>query len=725
MTEQPALRKLQYLTFDTFNKIKPRDPTDKVVIVDIDEESLAVLKQWPWPRDVVGKLVEKIAQAGAASIAFDMVFSEEDRTSPDKIASRLPDTPEMAIAKQELLTLPDNDDLFTQSIQKVGNVVTGFVASDGGHAERSPAEPRGLVIENKAKKILQADAKRLQHVVASIERIESAAAGNGHFYVAPDLDGIVRRVPLIVAHKREGKEQTSLYPSLSLEAVRVALGGKNSTQIWPRPVKDFWDFFKSPLFLKIGGVKVPIDNDGQFWVYYTPRLEARYIPAWKVLAGSVDPKQMAGKIVFVGTSAIGLKDIRSSPLDLFLPGVEMHVNVVEQILQGKFLSRPDLIKGIEPIFIFVIGLLVIVLSPFVSPFILFGTVMMIVLGAFSLSWKAFSGPGFLIDPVYPSVAVMVIFVLSALFSYLKSEYERSEIRDAFGHYISPDFMTELTKNPEKLKLGGEIKPLTIMFTDIRNFTTIAEGMTPEVLINTMNDFLTPMSDEVMRARGTIDKYMGDAMMAFWNAPLDVENHEKLAVRAALGMRDVLAPVNESIKAKAVAEGRQYHPLNCGIGINTGPVAVGNMGSRQRFAYSVLGDAVNLASRLEGQTKTYGLNILIGETTANNAREFGLMEIDLIKVKGKTEPVRIYTVLGDEAYAADPAFRKWQDTHNAFLEAYRARAFDKAQAFIKTCRAMDTQDMLGDYYMVFEMRIADFTRNMPPSDWDGVYTATGK
>jgi adenylate cyclase len=319
---------------------------------------------------------------------------------------------------------------------------------------------------------------------------------------------------------------------------------------------------------------------------------------------------------------------------------------------------------------------------------------------------------------------MVMFVLSSLLSYLKAEYERREIRGAFGLYISPDFMKELTRNPDKLKLGGEIKKLTIMFTDIRNFTTIAEGMTPEVLIHTMNDFLTPMSDEVLNARGTIDKYMGDAMMAFWNAPLDVDDHERHAVRAALRMRAVLAPINDQLKTRAAAEGRTFYPLNCGIGINTGPVAVGNMGSKQRFAYSVLGDAVNLASRLEGQTKVYGVNILLGEKTALKASDFALMEIDYIRVKGKTEPVRIYTVLGDESMVST-GFRAWQARHAQFLAAYRDGKFNDAMEHLDACREMDTTDRMGDYYMVFKMRIQAFRKTPPSLDWDGVYAATDK
>lgn len=724
-TERPWLQRLQYVTFDTFNKIKPREATESVVIVDIDEESLATLGQWPWPRNVIGGMVEKLSDMGAASIAFDMVFAEHDRTSPPLIAKNLPDGDNADIARDALSGLPDNDDLFAQSIEKAGRVVTGFVWSDEGNIGKVPITKRGMVLSKEAKKMLMENAKPAYHMVTNLPPLEKAAAGNGSFSVSTDIDGIVRRVPLVIRFLPHDGSNPHLYPSLSLEALRVALGGKDSIQIMPTPSKSTLDLLKPALIAKIGPLRIPLNEDGQIWVYYAPVKKERYIPAWRIISGQIDPDKIKGRVVMIGTSAEGLKDIRSSPLNLFVPGVEMHVNIIEQALQKRFISRPALATGIEAVFIFVTGLAVIILAPFVNLFVLFGTVGVLIFSAFTLSWKAYIGPGVLIDPVYPSLAVMVMFILSSLLSYLKSEYERREIRSAFGLYISPDFMKELTKNPDKLKLGGEIKTLTIMFTDIRNFTTIAEGMTPQVLINTMNDFLTPMSDEVMKARGTIDKYMGDAMMAFWNAPLDVDNHERHALRAALAMRAVLAPVNADLKIKAEKEGRHFLPLNCGIGINTGPVAVGNMGSRQRFAYSVLGDAVNLASRLEGQTKTYGLNILIGENTANNAADFALMEVDLIKVKGKNEPVRIYTVLGDVDKAQDPAFQAWKAAHDAFLAAYRVKDFDAAIHHLKACRAMDIEDMLGDYYMVFEMRIASFRDNMPPDDWDGVYTAVSK
>ncbi len=723
-TAKPWLSRLQYLTFDSFNRIKPRTSTDAVVVVDIDEESLAVLGQWPWSRDVMGRMVEQLDRMGASAIAFDVVFAERDRTSPSSVAQRLPNDPQGDAARAALQHLPDTDAQFSRAIAQSGRVVTGFVWSDRGNEGKIPVLSRGLVIAGHARQALLAHAQMAGRMVTNLPDFEKQAAGNGSFSVSTDGDGIVRRVPLVVRFQPDGG-QPQLYPSLALEALRVGMGGKNSIQIMPLRDKNLTDLLKPALNIKIGALHIPVDADGQIWVYYAPVQKDRYIPAWRVLAGQVEPARLKNKIVLVGTSDEGLKNIRSSPLDLFVPGVEMLANIIEQAWQGAFISRPALAAGVEAIFIFAIGLAVIILSPFVNLFVLFGAVAALIAGAFALSWLAFARIGVLIDPVYPSLAVAVLFVLSSLLSYLRAEYERREIRGAFGLYISPDFMSELTRSPDKLKLGGEIKTLSIIFTDIPHFTTIAEGITRQALINTMNEFLTPMSDAVMRARGTIDKYMGDAMMAFWNAPLDVPDHERHAVRAALAMRGALAPVNAVLKARADAEGRVFMPLNCGIGINTGPVAVGNMGSKQRFAYSVLGDAVNLASRLEGQTKTYGLDILLGEETARNAQEFALVEIDLIKVKGKTAPVRIFTVLGDETLGCDDGFKSWQSRHAAFLDAYRHARFSEALDCLALCRAQDASDMLGDCYMVFELRIRDFITNPPPAGWDGVYTALGK
>jgi len=429
------------------------------------------------------------------------------------------------------------------------------------------------------------------------------------------------------------------------------------------------------------------------------------------------------KIVFIGSSAEGLLDLRSTPLGL-KPGVEIHVNALEQILDQNFLIRPQIVKDAENNFILSIGLLLIVLAPFIGASWLALICFALSGGVAYASFISFTEYGVLVDPVYPVLSVLVIYMLSSVLSYIRTEADRKQVREAFGLYISPDFMKELTKDPDKLKLGGETRDLTVMFTDIRSFTTISESMTPEALIQLMNDFLTPMSDLVMEHRGTIDKYMGDAMMAFWNAPLDDENHARNACMTALKMNKALEPINAKIIADAEKEGKAPALLEAGIGINTGKASVGNMGSRQRFAYSALGDTVNLASRLEGQTKQYGVRILIGEQTRRQASDMAALELDLIRVKGKIEPERIFVLLGDEEMSRSEYFKSWQIKHYRMLEAYRKMKWDDAMVLAEECQNISKEGMTG-YYDMMQLRLNEMKSNPPEQGWDGVFVATTK
>ncbi|MDB5490867.1 MAG: Adenylate cyclase, partial [Micavibrio sp.] len=367
-------------------------------------------------------------------------------------------------------------------------------------------------------------------------------------------------------------------------------------------------------------------------------------------------------------------------------------------------------------FMAVIGLLIILLAPFAGAVVLAGLTMLLVGGIGYASWTIFLTHGLLLDPVYPSLTILALFVLASLLAYIRTESERKQVRTAFSHYISPDFMKELTDNPEKLKLGGEMRDLSVMFTDIRGFTSISEKLSPEALIHLMNDFLTPMSSLVMENRGTIDKYMGDAMMAFWNAPLDDPDHARHACITALKMNQALIPINENVKEQGIV-------LAAGIGIYTGRASVGNMGSRQRFAYSALGDTVNTASRLEGQTKAYGVSVLIGESTAAKVQDMALLELDLLRVKGKKEPVRIYTLIGDEVEAQTAAFKNLAERHGRMMAAYRAQDFDVALSLIREC--MGQIDLMDGFYNIMADRIGEMQKHPTGDSWDGVYEATSK
>jgi adenylate cyclase len=717
-------KRLQYATFDTYNKMKPREASDRIAIIDLDEESIKELGQWPWPRNVMAQMVERLRAYGANVIAFDIVFAESDRTSPARVAQTLPDDAQYSAVKEALAHLPDNDAVFAKAIEEAGNVVMGFTRARPEETLRTPYLSAKPMLMIKDKTPFFENTFSAPGVAENLPEFSMAAAGNGSFMATPDIDGIIRQVSLFVKYPPEKMMgiEPELYPMLGVEALRVDENKKSRLMI--KNAKD-QSAIGTDYVLQIAKWEVPIESDSKLWVYYRDIKDDEYISARRLFDDAQTEKirnQVNGKIVFIGTSAEGLRDIRSTPLDIFVPGVEVHVNVAEQILQGKFLIRPDIVVGVEAAVIAAAGLLIIICAPFANA-ILLGILTSSLMGSmFILSWMGFRDFGVLLDPVYPGICLSFLFLVSSLFSYIRSEAERRRVRTAFGLYISPAFMNELTKNPEKLKLGGEVRDLTVMFSDIRNFTSISEQLSPEELIVLMNDFLTPMSDLVMENRGTIDKYMGDAMMAFWNAPLDDEDHARHACLAALKMQEALAPVNDALKLRAEKEGRTAILLKAGIGLNTGPCSVGNMGSRQRFAYSALGDAVNLASRLESQTKFYGVNIIAGEETKALAPDLGFLELDMIRVKGKDKPVRIYALQGDENWIG--ANTEWHSAHESMIAKYRMQDFDSAYQNMVLARKV-AGGVLEKCYDLYAQRITSFMRNPPQKDWDGVYTAQEK
>jgi adenylate cyclase len=398
--------------------------------------------------------------------------------------------------------------------------------------------------------------------------------------------------------------------------------------------------------------------------------------------------------------------------------------MAEQALLGRFLNRPDWGDGVEVMYMALLGLLLTLLLP------RFGAIRCAlaaaagVAAALYATWKAFTVYGYLLDPVFPVLSVMAVYMVSSLINYLRSETERRQVRNAFSRYMHPKLVEELAKHPEKLTLGGETREMTILFCDIRGFTTISEQYDAHGLTRVITRFLTPMTDIIMERMGYIDKYIGDCIMAFWNAPLDDADHAANACEAALTMQETLKKLNEAWRLEAEAEGRRHLPINIGVGLNTGPCCVGNMGSDQRFNYSVLGDDVNLASRLESQSKTYGVGIIIGPLTREKAPDFAALELDLIKVKGKTRPVRIFTLLGRADLNADAAFRRHETAHKAMMEAYRARNWDQAERALADCRAGALFD-LHKLYDMYDERIKACRLSPPPADWDGSYTATSK
>lgn len=720
LADPKAVERLRYIAFDYYNKLMPRVAGDQVVIVDIDEESLQKLGQWPWPRTDIAKIPDTLLNLGAGVVAFDMVFAEADRTSPKFMLDRLSGTTDFSDeAKAAIENLPSNDAYFAESIKNNGKTVTAFVWTQQ-ETNRKPVK-KATIFNTGVKPKPELFTLNVENFATNLPEISKAAAGNGSFSMSPEQDGLIRRVPMVVGYK-DKDEKVTIYPALSLEAIRVALG-KRIVKL--RSFGEQTEEGYGINSLQVGDYSVPTDSQGRLWVYYSGHRPEIYIPAWKVLAGIVTPNQVKDKIVLVGTSAIGLLDLRSTPLDPVVPGVEVHAEIIEQVLNSQFLQRPDFFEGAEILFTAAISSLVILLAPFVAPMTLAMLALLLIFSGFASSIYAYQNLGLLVDPLFPAITITVIFILSSILANLRSEGERRAIKNAFGHYISKDLMDELTSDPDKLQLGGEVRDLTVIFTDVRNFTTISESMTPAQLIQMMNDFLTPMTQIVMEERGTVDKYMGDAMMAFWNAPLDVPDHARHACIASLRMIEVLGPVNEMLKERAEKEGREFHEVRTGIGLATGPCSVGNMGSRQRFAYSALGDTVNLSSRLEGQTKPYGVPIMVSEKTHDAVSDFAFVELDLLQVKGKTEPERVFALMGDQDLASNSEFTAFKAKHDDMITAYRSQKFDDAIAMAEALKADEMAKDIAKFYDLMMDRSKAYKESPPPKEWTGIFIATSK
>lgn len=704
---------IQHRVFDMFQRIKPREYQPVPVhIIDIDDASLEKYGQWPWPRTLLAELVRKLSANGAAVIAFDSVFAEKDRHSPDAAMLSWPDFPEKAQLRKVIARMPDNDSVFAKSL-KDSNAILGFSLTSEFKDSHSPAVKAFYAFSGEEQPEYVAD---FSGATLNLPVLEKAAAGNGSFTFISEADGVIRQVPLVM------RKNGTYVPSLSAEALRVAQGAKGYTIKFSGGSGEGGGHTGISR-IKIGHADIPTDAWGRIWVYFTKKAPGRMISAKEILDGSVNADILEGTINIIGTSAAGLKDLRVTPLDPVLPGVEVHANVIEQALLDEYLLRPDWADGAELIYTAAAGILLVLLLPVMGALASSLFSIFAVAAVALVSWYLFSSYGFLIDPVCPSAAVAAAGISSLAIGYLKTETEKKYVRAAFSHYMHPKMVEELAKSPEKLKLGGEMRNMTILFCDIRGFTTISEQYDSVGLTKVINRFLTPMTSVIMERKGCIDKYIGDCIMAFWNAPIDDGRHIANACESALVMQEELAKLNIKWKAEAEKNGTKYLPINIGVGLNTDDCCVGNLGSDQRFNYSVLGDGVNLASRLEGQSKNYGVKIVIGPKTHDGAEGFAMLELDLIKVKGKTRPVNIFALLGRADVAESQEFIALKENHDNMMRAYRSADFESAEKFLELCR--NNPYGLEKLYDLYASRIASFRENPPEPDWDGTYTATSK
>lgn len=680
---------LRLKLFDFYQQTWPREAPENapVVIIDIDEKSLAEIGQWPWPRTTLGKVVEQSFAYGAKALGFDAVFAEPDRSSPENAMEEwgLEDQ-----TRRELANLPSHDRIFTRAMERAGNVVLGFAIDfSQGFVPEEDIDLFSTVSGD-----VNAALPWVPHVpalVRNLEDLEYAAPGLGWFGYIPDPDNIIRKVPLLLAHNNV------LLAPLSLELLKLYLGEK-------APIVPVMHQNGGLKGLAVGETFIPTDRNGMYWLHFRKFSKNNYISAVDLLKGNVPEGFLKDKMAIVGVSAKGLLDLRATPLDAAMPGVDVHAQFIETALSNDYLSRPYMLQSLEMWVTLLLGaLLIFCVERFGA--IRSGALALLVAGGIVVGglW-AFYRYGLLVDVLLPLITLVGLYMVHNFIKYVQEEASRKAIRSAFGHYLSPELVNILTRDPDRLKLGGEEKEMTMLFSDIRGFTTLSEGFGPEELTAFINAYLTPMTDIIMQQQGTIDKYMGDAVMAFWNAPLDIDNHAEQACRSACLMLEKLNKLNEKWQIEGLP------PIDIGIGINTGKVSVGNMGSDQRFDYTVLGDAVNLASRLEGACKMYGVKIVVSETTVSQVDTGFFIPLDLVIVKGKTEPVEVFELvrLGQPT----PEENMERDTIAALIKNFRSRNWDEA---LNLCAEVKHHPALRDLYIT---RINEYKKNPPPPEWNG-------
>lgn len=707
------LQNLRLKVFDIYQNVKPRPLMDNspVIIVDLDDASLEEIGQWPWPRNVIAQMVANLFNAGVNTVGFDVIFSEPDRMNPGNVVKSLVGLDDEI--RERLEKLPSNDAIFGDVIRQARKVVVGqsVINAEKSYPDRKPLPTR--VTERAKKGAPQPNhwVKPAQGLLRNVEAIETPAAGHGLLNIDPEVDGIVRRVPAFY------KYNDRLYPALSIELMRVAMGRPSVVTLGDEAG-----------ILDVGiaqNAKVNTDKRGIMWPYFSKSDVNKYVSAKDIINGTADKAKIAGKIAIVGTSAVGLLDIKTIPTEARAPGVEVHAQLIESVLTNSYLTVPNIANSVEVLLILVAGLIIIVLVPWIGAKWTLMFFLLVVGGAGGTSWYFFDQERMLIDASFGIAAILTIYISLTYASYASEEAQRRATRDAFSKYMSPAVVERVVADPNLLSLGGSKRDMSVLFCDVRGFTTISEQFDAEGLTILINKLLTPLTDVILANKGTVDKYMGDAIMAFWNAPLDDPDHARNACISALGMIAEMDPLNARLAKEAETEGRKHIPLKVGLGINTGDAVVGNMGTAQRMDYSVLGDTINTGSRLEGQSKTYGVNVVLGPNTWARVPDFATIELDIIQVKGKKVGLHVYALMGDPQMAKDPAFIKVKETVDRLMATYRAQKWDEAEATCAELRVIGEPYHLETLAELYEDRIKAYRADPPPADWDGVFIATSK
>jgi adenylate cyclase len=656
-------------------------PNPQVAIVAIDEKSINELGRWPWSRYRVAELLDKLKDYNPKVVAFDITFSEPESEDADRVLG--------------------------EALDKSRNPILGYFFRDGSTQEPSPESVKQIKRSNiKLIKFLGEPEsnflKKFHSADLNISQIGAHAKGFGFFNAVPDEDGTVRRSQLLVEYKEE------IYPSLNLEGLRRFLGGEILLSLASYGVDGLY----------IRQTRIPADETGQFLInYYGSSGTFPTYSVVDVLSGKVPTEALKDKLVFIGATEIGIADVKPTPFSPVFPGVEIHATVAGNILDGNFLIKNNLTKGLDIVLLLVLPLILAFLLMRVQKtflgFLIFITfVFLYLLGNYLL----FSRLKILISTLYPILSLGFVYIFFEGYRNLIIEKRNRYLRRAFSSYVSPELVTEILQDPDKLKLGGETKNITVLFSDIRGFTSLSEIITPVTLVSILNSYLSPMTQIIMDERGTLDKYIGDAIMAIFGAPLDVSNHPEQACKAALSMLENLEKLNlEWIE-------RDWPHISIGIGINTGEAVVGNMGTDIRFEYTAIGDTVNLASRLEGLNKLYGTEIIISKSTLEGLApsQFFVRELDLVQVMGKEQPISIFELI--DLHPGDPERATLVNSFADALHTYRAQKFKAAWKKF----ADILQTFPGDRPSILYLkRCSEYIEQPPPTNWDGVFIAKEK
>ncbi|MEY4140004.1 MAG: hypothetical protein RLZZ371_2186 [Pseudomonadota bacterium] len=622
LVDPPMLQTLRHAVFDQYQRLQPRVyQTAPVRIIDIDEESLAKVGQWPWPRTRIAELVERLRKAGVAAIGFDVLFAEPDRTSPKAMLNiwSLPDAAQRSIAG-----LPDHDDLLATTLAP-GGVVLGFSVERQGKGLDLPAQKYRYV--NMGESALPY-AHAFSRAVPSLPLLSSAAAGNGVLTFVPDNDGVVRRVPMLV---RLGD---TLVPSLVAEVLRVGQGAQNYM------LRTSETQGVGMTEVKIGQFSVPTTPAGEAWVHYTGPVKERTIPAWKILAGEIPDDQLQGQLLLVGTSAQGLMDLRFSPLGGIMPGVEAHAQLLEQVLTDTYLYRPAWANSIEVLTIVIGGLALGTLALVTGALVSAVATLLVIGGVIWGGWVAFADYRLLLDPATPALGIFIAFLLSSVMHHLSTERRQRFVRDAFSRYVSPNLVTYIVEHPDQLELGGKRQECSFVFTDLAGFTSLMEKIDPAEVVSLLNAYLDQMISIAFSFNGTLERIIGDAVVIMFSAPVQQPDHRQRALDCAIAMQRFASRYADEMKTKGIAFGHTR------IGVHSGTVIVGNFGGSHMFDYRALGDTINTASRLESVNKHLGTLVCVSDNTLSGYTGVVARPVGRLVLKGKTEPLMVFQPMND-------------------------------------------------------------------------------